>query len=167
MRRIRRANLIECVPMSKRILLAGLAAAFALGVQAQSGLKAPSAKSGPKPAAAQKKPAAEEENPGVKEIRKIFACLAAGLPGEWRRAWVVLTEIASDGRERSFEGAFYYSLDPEGAKPEKLVPCNAREVGERVYALNEFLEPEKRHWKVATLVFLSEGKFELKYDYAQ
>jgi hypothetical protein len=153
--------------MSKRILLAAFAAAFALGAQAQSGLKAPAAKSKPKAAAAQKKPAQGEEEPGVKEIRKIFDCLAASLPGEWRRAWVVVTEIASDGRERSFEGKFYYSLDPEGAKPANLVPCNAREVAEGVYALNEFLEPERRQWKVATLVFLSDGKFELKYDYAQ
>lgn len=47
------------------------------------------------------------------------------------------------------------------------VPCNAREVAERVYALNDFLEPERRRWKAATLVFTGDGKFELKYDYGK
>lgn len=154
--------------MSKRIFLAALAVAFALGAQAQSAVKPPAAKSRSKPAAAaQKKPAAEEENPGVKAVEKIFACVAEGLPSDWRRAWVVVTEIASDGGERSFEGKFYYSRDADGANPVDLAPCDARQTAEGVYALNDFLEPEKRQWKVATLIFLSDGKFELKYDYTR
>ena len=28
-------------------------------------------------------------------------------------------------------------------------------------------EPEKRKWKVATLIFTSDGKFEIKYDYTK
>jgi hypothetical protein len=133
----------------------------AVFVHAQSGLKPPPSK--PKPATQ-----AEEERAGVQAIEKIFACLAAGLPPEWRRAWVVVTELESDAKERRFEGKFFYSLDPAGAKPVDLVPCSAREVAQGVYALNEFLEPEKRQWKVATLVFTREdGKFELKYDYTK
>jgi len=45
------------------------------------------------------------------------------------------------------------------------MPCDARDVAQRVYKLNDFLEPEKRLWKVATLTFTSDGKFEIKYDY--
>jgi hypothetical protein len=40
-------------------------------------------------------------------------------------------------------------------------------VAQNVYKLNDFLEPDKRQWKVATLTFTSEGKFEIKYDYAK
>jgi len=103
----------------------------------------------------------------VKDVETIFACVAQGLPQGWQRAWVVVTELTADGKERSFEGKFHYSLDPGGANPVALVPCNAREVAERVYALNEYLEYEKRQWKAATLVFTSDGKFELKYDYTR
>ncbi len=122
----------------------------------------------PKPAVkAQKKPVAEQDNPGVKAVEKIFACVAEGLPEGWRRAWVIVTELSGDDKERTFEGKFHYSLDGAGANPVALVPCNAREVAERVHALNDFLEYEKRQWKTATLIFTSDGKFEIKYDYAK
>ena len=148
------------------------ACAFALGAIAQgTGLKPPAtsapSKSAAKPAP-DKKPAAEEEdNPGVKAVEKIFGCVAEGLPKEWRRAWIVVTELSGDDKERNFEGKFFYSLDDAGAKPVALVPCNAREVAQGVYALNDYLEFEKRRWKVATLVFTTDGKFEIKYDYVK
>jgi len=154
--------------MAKHILFALLAAALSLPAQAQTGLKPPAEISKPKASAkAAPKPAADEENLGVKAVERIFACVAEGLPKEWRRAWVIVTEIAGDGKERSFEGKFFYSLDAGGAKPAELVPCDARRAAQGVYELNDFLEPEKRGWKVATLIFLSDGKFELKYDYAK
>lgn len=149
----------------QRILAAIFASAFALSAHAQTGLKPPA-----KPKAAAKAPqkaAAEEDNPGVRAVEKIFTCVAEGLPKDWRRAWVVVTELSSGDKERNFEGKFHYSLDASGANPVALVPCNARQVGEGVYALNDFLEPEQRQWKVATLVFTSDGKFELKYDYTK
>jgi hypothetical protein len=122
----------------------------------------------PKPAAAaQKKPAAEEENAGVKAVEKIFGCVADGLPKEWRRAWVVVTELQQGDKERKFEGQFFYSLDDAGKQPLVLKPCDARQVAEGVYKLNDFLEYEKRGWKVATLIFTSDGKFEIKYDYVK
>lgn len=123
----------------------------------------------PKPAATTpQKPgaAAEADSPGVKAVEKIFSCVAEGLPKEWRRAWVVVTELSGDDTERKFEGKFFYSLDDAGAKPVTLAPCDARAVAEGVYKLNDFLEYEKRQWKVATLIFTSDGKFEIKYDYA-
>ena len=147
-------------------LAASLACAFALAGHAQlkndkpagTGLK-------PKPsAAAPQKPAAEETNAGEKAVEEIFGCIAAGLPKEWRRAWVVVTELGSGEKERKFEGKFEYSLDDAGKDPKPLAPCNAREVAENVYKLNDFLEPEKRQWKVATLTFTSDVKFEINYD---
>lgn len=147
------------------------ACAFALNASAQgTGLKSPETTTKPKPAAksaAQKKPAAEEDNPGVKAVEKIFGCMAQGLPKEWRRAWVIVTELSGDDKERNFEGKFFYSLDDAGAKPVALVPCNARDVAQGVYGLNDYLEFEKRKWKVATLVFSIDGKFEIKYDYTK
>jgi hypothetical protein len=82
----------------------------------------------PKPAAeAPKKPAAEEENLGEKQVEKIFGCVAAGLPKEWRRAWVIVTELEGGDKERKFEGKFLYSLDASGTNPQLLKPCDARE----------------------------------------
>jgi hypothetical protein len=139
------------------------ACAFALTASAQgTGLKPPATSTPSKPAA---KAAAEEDNPGVQAVQKIFGCVAEGLPKDWRRAWVVVTELSGDDKERNFEGKFFYSLDDAGAKPVALVPCDAREVAQGVYALNDYLEIEKRKWKVATLVFTTDGKFEIKYDY--
>ena len=151
------------------------ACTFALSASAQgTGLKPPETTTKPKPAAkpAEKKPPekkkdAEEDNPGVQAVEKIFGCMAEGLPKEWRRAWVIVTELSGDDKERNFEGKFFYSLDDAGAKPVALVPCNPREVAQGVYGLNDYLEVEKRRWKVATLVFTTDGKFEIKYDYVK
>jgi hypothetical protein len=144
------------------------ACAFALSAGAEgTGLKPPQKSTSSKPAAKAKKPAAEEDNPGVKAVEKIFGCVAKGLPKEWRRAWVVVTELSGDDKERSFEGKFFYSLDDAGTKPLALVPCDARQVAQGVYSLNDYLEYDKRSWKIATLVFTSDGKFEIKYDYTK
>ena len=48
-----------------------------------------------------------------------------------------------------------------------LAPCDAKEVAQDVYKLNDFLEYDKRQWKVATLIFTNDGKFEIKYDYTK
>jgi len=152
-----------------RSLAASLACAFALAANAQMKTDKPAGTGlKPKPAAeAPKKPAAEEENLGEKAVEKIFGCVAAGLPKEWRRAWVIVTELEGGDKERKFEGKFLYSLDASGTNPQLLKPCDAREVAEGVYKLNDFLEYDKRQWKVATLIFTSEGKFEIKYDYTK
>jgi len=152
-----------------RSLAAALACAIALAANAQvktdkpagTGLK-------PKPAAdAPQKPAPEDANAGEKAVEKIFGCVAAGLPKEWRRAWVIVTELSGGDKERKFEGKFLYSLDASGTNPQPLAPCDPREVAQDVYKLNDFLEYDKRQWKVATLIFTSDGKFEIKYDYAK
>ena len=153
--------------MPRHILAALLVASLAAGVHAQTLNNPAAAKPAPKPAAKSPQRPTTQDNPGVKAVEKIFACVAEGLPEGWRRAWVIVTELSGDEKERTFEGKFHYSLDAAGANPAALVPCNAREVAERVHALNDFLEPEKRQWKVATLNFTSDGKFEIKYDYVK
>lgn len=154
--------------MLRRFLAAVLVASLAAGVHAQTVTKPAAAKPAPKAAAKPtQKPAAQDDTAGVQAIEKIFACVAAGLPQGWRRASVIVTELSGDDKERTFEGKFHYSLEAAGANPVALVPCNAREVAERVYALNDFLEYEKRQWKTATLIFTSDGKFEIKYDYVK
>ena len=152
-----------------RAFIVCCACAFALTASAQTKTEQPAGTGlKPKPAAAaQKKPAAEEENAGVKAVEKIFGCVAEGLPKEWRRAWVVVTELQQGDKERKFEGQFFYSLDDAGKQPVVLKPCDAREVAEGVYKLNDFLEYDKRQWKTATLIFMSDGKFEIKYDYVK
>ena len=151
----------------QRLLIAFAAASFALNAAAQAtGVKPPAGKT--KPAAkAQPKQPVEVDSPGVEAVTKIFECVAEGLPKDWRRAWVVVTEISGGQKERAFEGKFEYSLDPDGKAPLPLKPCNPQEVAQRVHALNDFLEYEKRQWKVATLTFMSDGKFEIKYDYVR
>ena len=156
------------MPTPIRLFAGAIAFAFALAAHAQLKSDKPSGTGlKPKPAAgAESKPAAD---PKAEElaVEKIFGCMAEGLPKEWRRAWVVVTELSGDDKERNFEGKFFYSLDDAGAKPVALVPCNAREVAQGVYALNDYLEFEKRKWKVATLIYTVDGKFEIKYDYVK
>ncbi|HTN27161.1 MAG TPA: hypothetical protein VL180_05200 [Burkholderiales bacterium] len=154
--------------MLRLIIGAACVALLIASAQAQTTQKPGGTGLKPTPAAgAQKKPAAEEANAGVKAVEKIFSCVADGLPKEWRRAWVVVTELEQGDKERKFEGQFFYSLDDAGKTPVVLKPCDAREVAEGVYKLNDFLEYEKRQWKTATLIFTSDGKFEIKYDYAK
>ena len=129
--------------------------------------RAPAAAAQPrKPAADAPQPASSgEHSNGEKDLQEIYACVAQGLPDGWQRAWVTVRELPAPDRDRTFEARFQVSLDRSGEARWNFVPCNARDVGERVYRLNQYLEPEKRNWKTATLLFMREGKFELKYDY--
>ena len=91
---------------------------------------------------------AEPKGPEPKSLEEIFTCLAAGLTQDWRTATVEVIEIASTGNERQFEARHTFTRAAKG-----------------VHSFNQFLEPEKREWKRASLIFNSNGKFELKYDY--
>ena len=107
-----------------------------------------------------------ESNAGVESLEKIFACLAVGLPKDWRSATIEVIEIASSGGERQFEAKYTYTRTLE-SKPLALEPCDTTSPARGVHGLNDFLEPEKRQWKRAMLTFNSNGKFELKYDYTE
>ncbi|MCX7962744.1 MAG: hypothetical protein N2653_14405 [Burkholderiales bacterium] len=109
------------------------------------------------------KPAAGAGAPDPRLIEAIFACLSPGLPNEWRRAWIVLSDA---GPGRPPDAKFFYSTRASDDRGEPLEPCNARELAERIVALNELLPPEKRRWREARLTIALDGSYELKYEYA-
>jgi len=156
--------------MHLRLLVSAIALAVAFGAAAQTGLKVP--KAGAKPPAASAKPkppaATDDEAERSKIVERIFECLAAGLPKDWWRAWVEIVEKGETSwNERSLEGRFFYLTDAERTKPQDLKSCDAKEIAELTSSLNQFLDPDKRRWKIVTLEFNRDGSFQLKYDYGQ
>jgi len=155
--------------MLLRLLVSGISLAVAFGAAAQTGLKVPKAAAKPPAASAKAKPpATDDEAERSKAIERVFECLAAGLPKDWWRAWVEIAEREETAwNERSFESRYFYLTDAERNKPLDLKPCDAKEVAELTFSLNQFLDPDKRRWKIATLEFNRDGSFQLKYDYGQ
>lgn len=156
--------------MTWRLLLSAIALTMAFGASAQTGLKVPKAGAKPPAASAKAKPPApgDDEAERSKTIERIFECLASGLPQDWWRAWAEFVEREETAwNERSIEGRFFYLTNAERTKPQDLKSCDAKEIAELVYSLNQFLDPDKRRWKVALLAFNRDGSFELKYDYSQ
>ena len=102
-----------------------------------------------------------------KAIQQIFDCLAVGLPKDWKKAWVVMTEVVDTGKQRRIEGKFFYATSASDNEGRPLSTCGAAQVAQGVNALNAALAPEQRRWKQARLTFTSEGKFDLHYDYAK
>jgi hypothetical protein len=112
-------------------------------------------------------PAQAQKQPDPKAIQQIFDCLAVGLPKDWKKAWVVVTELAVVGKERRFESQSFYA-DASGAMAGKpLATCGAEVVARGVIALSADLPAEQRRWKEARLTYTSEGKFDLSYDYGK
>ena len=112
-------------------------------------------------------PAHAQKQPDPKAIQEIFDCLAVGLPKDWKKAWVVVTELALAGNERRFESQSFYA-DASGAVAGKpLATCGAQVVAKGVIALSADLPAEQRRWKEARLTYTSEGKFDLHYDYGK
>ena len=120
------------------------------------------------PALAADEPKADDKKPEVdpKVVQEIFNCMAVGLPSNWKRAWVVVTELGKEGGTRHFEADFFYAAAGDEAAGHPLQPCDKEKVAKDVYSLNQFLPTyEKRQWRQATLLFTSDGSFNLKYDY--
>jgi len=119
-------------------------------------------------AAAADEQAAEQKKSEVdpKIVQQIFNCIAAGLPADWKRTWVVVTELQKQGGTRQFEADFFYASAADDLVGRPLQPCDKQKVAQDVYSLNQFLPSyEKRQWKQATMIFKSDGSFDLKYDY--
>jgi hypothetical protein len=112
-------------------------------------------------------PAAAQKQPDPKAIQQIFDCLAVGLPKDWKKAWVVMSEVVDTGKQRRIEGKFFYATAASDKEGRPLSTCGAAQVAQGVNALNADLPPDQRRWKQATLTFTSEGKFDLHYDYAK
>jgi hypothetical protein len=117
-------------------------------------MAAPSGAAAPSPAS----PVAIE----MKMIESIFTCLAPGLPQDWKRAWVEITD-AGGGKEKV--SRFFFSNLRSDTDGEPLVPCNAQELTRRIVGLNDKLPPERRAWTRALLVIDSDGEYELSYEY--
>ena len=112
-------------------------------------------------------PAQAQKQPDAKAIQEIFDCLAVGLPGDWKKAWIVVNEVQVPGRDRRFESKSYYAVADADKAGKPLSTCSAETVARGVYALSADLPAEQRGWKEAKLTFTSEGKFDLHYDYGK
>ena len=100
-----------------------------------------------------------------KLIERIFNCLSPGLPPDWKRAWVEITDQgAGKEKDAKFRVSNIGHVDDEG---EPLVPCNAAALTGSIVGLNEKLPPERRAWTRALLVIDSDGEYELTYDYTK
>ena len=93
-------------------------------------------------------------------IERIFNCLSPGLPPDWKRVWVEIT----DQKDAIFRVSNIGHVNDEG---EPLVPCNAAALTGTIVGLNEKLAPDRRAWKRALLVIESDGEYELSYDYGK
>ena len=99
----------------------------------------------------------------AKLIESIFFCLSPGLPQDWKRAWVEITDQGS-GKEKNSRFRFSNIRDSiDDGEP--LEPCNARELTGRIVGLNATLPLDRRAWTRALLVIDSDGEYELSYDY--
>lgn len=100
-----------------------------------------------------------------KLIESIFNCLSPGLPPDWKRAWIEITDQgAGKEKEAKFRVSNIGHVSDEG---EPLEPCNARALTGSIVGLDEKLPPERRAWTRALLVIESDGEYELSYDYAK
>lgn len=99
----------------------------------------------------------------TKLIESVFNCLSPGLPPDWKRAWVEITDQGG-GKERNskFRVSNILDISDEG---EPLVPCNEQELTRRIVGLNDKLPPDRRAWTRALLVIDSDGEYELTYEY--
>jgi hypothetical protein len=101
----------------------------------------------------------------AKLIESVFNCLSPGLPQDWKRTWVEITDQGGDKEKNSkFRVSNIRDGNDEG---EPLVPCNAQELTRRIVGLNDKLPPDRRAWTRALLVIESDGEYELTYEYAK
>ncbi len=112
-------------------------------------------------------PAHAQQQADAKTVQEIFDCLAVGLPKDWRKAWVVVSDLGEAGKDRRYEGKFHYATSAADKVGKPLLTCDAQQIAKGVIALNASLPPDKRRWKEARLTYSSDGKFDLYYDYGK
>ena len=86
-------------------------------------------------------------------MEQIFSCLAPGLPSDWKRTWVVVTNTGAE-----LTGKFYFISSYRDQDAEEFTPCNAQEVMRRVASVSE------GRWRTSRLAIDSEGAYELKTE---
>lgn len=135
------------------------------GLSAPSVTPAPATGPAPSAAPAPAAPSAEKTQTSDEVVQEIANCVLGGLPPDWKLAQIEVKEIGRTDKQREFEA--FYSYQDTAGKAATFAPCDKREPALNVYKLNAALDPAKRNWIRATLVFSKEGKFELQYDYAK
>lgn len=95
-------------------------------------------------------------------MEQIFSCLAPGLPSDWKRTWVVVSNAAGAATAK-----FFYSVTFRDDDAEELVPCNAQEITRRITGLTAALPVDQQRWTSARLSIDHEGAFALKYEFAK
>lgn len=98
-------------------------------------------------------PGAQRLDP--KTVEQIFSCLAPGLPSDWKRTWVVVTNSGA-----ALSAKFYYTSSYRDQDGEEFKPCNAQEVTRRIVSLSE----ARASWSSARLAIDSEGGYKLDYE---
>ena len=88
-------------------------------------------------------------------MEQIFSCLAPGLPSDWKRTWVVVTNSGT-----ALSTKFYYTSSYRDQDGEEFTPCNAQEVTRRIVSLSE----ARASWRSARLAIDSEGAYKLDYE---
>jgi hypothetical protein len=155
--------------MNRTLLFAFVAGAFFVtAIQAQDAQK-PEAK----PAAEAKQepgaPAAPRpgDPPDPKIIEDFMSCLAVGLTEDWKKTWFVIRETGRDktGKERSYEGNFFYATDDNDRKGKRLSICGPDKILEGVGKMNGYLPANQQRWSGATFSFYRDGRFEVAYDF--
>jgi len=91
----------------------------------------------------------------AKTVEQIFSCLAPGLPAEWKRTWVVVTNSGAGAA-----GKFYYTSTSRDQDAEEFTPCNAAEVARRIATLSD----AQGNWRSARLAIDSEGAYKLDFE---
>ena len=108
------------------------------------------------------------EPPDPKVLETIFGAFGGGLPEKWDRAWVVVGQLAEKGGARDFEAQCLFVAPGDDPVGKPIPSCDRKTVFENVWSLNRNIPArEQRRWTSATLIFMPDGKFELKYDYGE
>jgi hypothetical protein len=115
---------------------------------------------------AQQSPAPAKPEPAIEVdaqlIGEIFDCVKPGLTREWNRAWIVITPV---GSYDIYLAELFVAASPSDRKGKPLpTPCEAPQFGEFVRRLNEYLTPAQKKWRSASIQFMRDGKFEIKFD---
>ena len=156
----------------KRPCLAAFLACSLLAFAAHAQDEKKSEPAADKPAAAAQEPAAKPaagpgQTPDPQIIEGILTCLAPGLTPDWKKAWFVIRETDRNVAEgtRQFEGDFFFATNIKDTRGKRLQTCGPETIIEGVSSLNDYLTAEQQRWTSATFVFLSDGKYDVKYDY--
>jgi hypothetical protein len=94
----------------------------------------------------------------------IFQCLAAGLPDDWERAFMILELPAPNSSDANVR---YMVARSNVGEPEVFQPCDARQPAQALLDARQDQAPDRRGWTGARLAVERVGKFEFNFDYPE